>query len=243
MDISAQISSAVKHPMAVPIALGISFVGGLGFGYILGKRQAKTVYLNQTDDYEQLALDFNKTSNTAAVYSQIQDIIMTNEYDTVSEEVPEQLAEAIEDNRIQYVENEEVKVLNIFDKPDDNWDYDVELGNRSSEMPYIIHVDEFVADEMGFKQDTLTYYEGDDVMCDSMDTPVYNYSSMMGELKFGHGSNDKNVVYIRNEKLNMEWEVLRHTGMYTTEVLGNHYEKELEEDIRHANLNRKFRMD
>ena len=83
---------------------------------------------------------------------------------------------------------------------------------------------------MGYEQSTLTYYEGDDILVDEHDVPVYNHNLSVGPLNFGHGSNDKNVVYIRSERLESEFEVLREHGLYTVEVLG--YEKE--EEFRHS---------
>jgi hypothetical protein len=132
-----------------------------------------------------------------------------------------------------YEQPEEEVVINIF-KNDDGWDYEQELNNRSNEEPYILHVDEYIGEEMGFKQETLTYYEGDDIMADITDTPVYNWPTVTGPLKWGHGSKDQNVVYVRNEKLRKEYEILRHSGSFETEVIG------LEEtELQHSVL--KFR--
>jgi hypothetical protein len=134
---------------------------------------------------------------------------------------------------VEMADTEEAVVINIFTNNDD-WDYEAELQTRKFDEPYIIHVDEYVGDEMGFKQETLTYYEGDDIMADIMDTPVYNWPMVTGPLRWGHGSKDSNVVYVRNEKLKKEYEVLRHHGSFEVEVTG------LEEaELRHSVL--KFR--
>jgi hypothetical protein len=61
-------------------------------------------------------------------------------------------------------------------------------------------------------------------------------------LVFGHGSGDPNVVYIRNEKLQAEYEVLRDPGSYEIEVLGGHVEREMQEvDLKHSRQPGKFR--
>jgi hypothetical protein len=73
---------------------------------------------------------------------------------------------------------------------------------------------------MGYTQTTLTFYSGDNILADEQDSPVYNYESVVGNLRFGHGSNDSNVVYIRNEKLEAEYEVLLFDGSFEIEVLG-----------------------
>jgi hypothetical protein len=97
--------------------------------------------------------------------------------------------------------------------------------------------------EMDYNQETLTYYKGDDIVADQSDTPIYNHSGLMGDLKFGHGSGDANVVYIRNDSIQMEWEVLLHEGSFEVEVVGLQVEREYEEsDIKHAH-ERRFRPD
>ena len=139
-------------------------------------------------------------------------------------------------------------VSNIFGKRDDNagdeWDYKTEIESRDKRKPYIIHVDEYVADEMGWgSQSTITWYEADQVLCDSHDTPIYNHNEVVGELRFGHGSNDANVVYIRNEELQHEFEVLRDEGSYEEIVLGETMEREVQkQELKHSHQMR-FRDD
>lgn len=116
------------------------------------------------------------------------------------------------------IEVPEERMINIF-TVDDDWDYELEYEKRGNGI-YIIHADEYIQGDYEFKQETVTYYAEDDIMADMEDTPIYNYYDRMGELKFGHGSKDKSVVYIRNERLNREWEVLLHHGSYEVEVKG-----------------------
>lgn len=133
--------------------------------------------------------------------------------------------------------------VNIFPTNLPDWDYEAEQANRESGEPYVLHKDEFLEEESGFSQESLTYYAGDDILVDSADQPVPNYNRVMGELRFGHGSGDPNVVYIRNENVRMEWEILRHEGQYAVEVLGLEIEQKYEAtDLKHS-ADRRFRMD
>jgi len=135
-----------------------------------------------------------------------------------------------------------ILVTNVFAKEDDEWNYENELATRTKKIPYVIHEDEFILDEMGFTQETLTYYAGDDIMADGQDTPLYNYEGLMGELMFGHGTKDPNVVYIRNEGIRMEWEILRHSGFFEVEVLGHTIEDQYtDKELKHSV--QKFRDD
>lgn len=136
---------------------------------------------------------------------------------------------------------------NIFDNGDDDeWDYDLERQNRHAEEPYILHKDEFDAEEFDFDQVTVTWYETDEILTDDKDVPIYNPHTVVGELRFGHGSGDNNVLYVRNERLKAEYEVLREPGSYEVIVLGgtSDIEDEFEKsDLRHSKQPLRFRSD
>lgn len=135
----------------------------------------------------------------------------------------------------------------IFDG-DDTWDWEYERNNRSGTAAYIIHADEYNADEFGFNENiTLTWYAGDNILTDERHQIVPKPEEVVGELKFGHGSGDPNVCFIRNERLKAEYEVLRDPGSYQREVLGIDPGDEIAEeferrDIRHARRPGKFIM-
>ena len=58
--------------------------------------------------------------------------------------------------------------------------------------------------------------------------------------RFGHGCDDPNVVFIRNEKLATDFEVLRHNGSYAEEVLGL---VETDDHVEHSAMSRRRRLD
>lgn len=115
-----------------------------------------------------------------------------------------------------YLDNEPLEV-------DQTFNYEDELKNRTTEKPYVIHVDEFMTNESEYDQVSITYYEGDDVLADEKDSPVPDPDAVIGQdnlERFGHGSKDNRVVYIRNDILQMEFEVIHRDGDYAKEVLG-----------------------
>jgi hypothetical protein len=118
----------------------------------------------------------------------------------------------------------ESETVNVFAKPESgsSWDYSAEVQKRSKNHPYIIHIDEFNQNEPEHEQTTYTYFEIDDILADPRDTVVDNKVLVIGtdNLRFGHGSNDPNVVYIRNDKLSLDLEILRNHGSYSEEVSG-----------------------
>lgn len=112
------------------------------------------------------------------------------------------------------------------------WDYTEEQKKRDFSRPYIIHKNEFQEGVSAvdpqvedYNQQTLTYFEEDDVLADERDTVIdpQQRDLLVGEAnlqRFGHGSEDPNVVYVRNNKLAMDIEILRSEGSYAKEVHG-----------------------
>lgn len=122
---------------------------------------------------------------------------------------------------------EELERVDIWANRDADWDWNSELALREKLKdlgePYVVHVDEFV-DEALEDYDVFcwTYFAGDHQMVDETDNLVMAFEDHVGEgkLRFGHGSGDPNVVYIRNDELKCEYEILRDRGFYEIEVLG-----------------------
>lgn len=122
------------------------------------------------------------------------------------------------------------EVRNVFEdqKPEDDWDWEAEkqLRDAQPERPFVIHIDE--KGENDYDETTLTYYAGDDVLCSSDDTVIDNPDGIVGVInldKFGHGSNDRNIVYVRNNNLAIDIEVVRSDKTYAEEVHGFKHEE------------------
>lgn len=106
----------------------------------------------------------------------------------------------------------------------DAWDYHTEKKRRSPVRPYVIHVDER-EEQQAYDGVTWIYYEADDVLCNERDEVVDmpDRERVIGESnlnKFGHGSNNSEIVYIRNDQLEMDVEIVRTEGSYAEEVHG-----------------------
>ena len=91
------------------------------------------------------------------------------------------------------------------------------------DKPVVIEQDEFHAQESGYGQGTLTYYEEDGALADEADQLIESINDVVGQenmYKFGYMSSDPNVVHVRNPRLQLEWEVIRNPGSYAREVQG-----------------------
>lgn len=250
-------SSVLNNKWTVPVVVGVSsFTLGAVGGWVLGRRSVfKDIFAamekqnidTQTPD-NQLAFDFDEQELADVVqlhpkevihqeYSFVDDLDAVDEYTEYELDWDAELS--LEEDELEDAQ----EINNIFAGSDEEWDYDKELMSRGTD-PYVIHVDEFVADEMGFDQRTYTYYAEDNILADDNDIPVYNHANVVGPLRFGHGSKDPSLVYIRNEKTQSEYEIIRHTGSFAVEVRGLEIESQYEEqELRHARGPQRFRMD
>jgi hypothetical protein len=73
------------------------------------------------------------------------------------------------------------------------------------------------------EQTSLTYFAGDDVLVDERDQVMRDIDATVGLenlQKFGHGSNDPLVVYVRNPRLEVDYEISKSDGTFATEVHG-----------------------
>lgn len=227
-----EISMNSSSSKLIPAAIGLlAFGAGLGIGYILGRR----------GNYEVI-----KLGDRMPEVRPPRVIIDENELNKDGEE---KFREAIVDSKELITVNESPIETNVFatvETEDDHWNYDEEIKRRNPLEPYIIHRDEFFAEEMAtedYIQSTLTYYAGDNILVDEDDKPIYNHHQVVGELVFGHGSGDPNCVYIRNMTRQTEYEVLRDPGLYSVEVLGLEIENnERVKNLKHSR-ERKFRQE
>lgn len=258
--------------LVIPAAVGVvAFCGGLGLGYILGSQRKVTVYRDAPDTQPRteerppkvVIEESTEIETDSSFEMKHEPIVLTPNPDpadiTVDEEAVARIADlthtwgypkALELFRAERDGSGEddydpvdEEVVNVFAGTSGKWDYDEELKHRTKDAPYVVHKDEFWAEESGYDQTTLTYFKGDNILVDDKDVPIYNFEQVIGPLKFGHGSGDPNVFHIRNDKHEAEYEILLDRGSYAVEILGLDatQETEKEEALRHSS--KKFRPD
>lgn len=92
-------------------------------------------------------------------------------------------------------------------------------SKRSSSLIYLIS-DEFLGEI--YPIESLTYYERDNVLCDKNDSVVDDISMVVGDAleHFGDHCGDKDMVYVRNCSISMEYEITRVNGYYAAKIYG-----------------------
>jgi hypothetical protein len=144
-------------------------------------------------------------------------------------------------------QSEELEVRNLFHDnapPEDTWDWHEERRKRSPLNPYVIHIEER-DDNAAYDSVTWTYYEEDDVLCRENDevVSVEERDKVVGEAnleKFGHGSGDAAIVYVRNDQIEVDFEIVRSPNSYAEEVHGF---DPSEPEIRHAHRRTRVSID
>lgn len=136
-----------------------------------------------------------------------------------------------------------VQPQNIFERPasadvvDPHWDYAAENRTRDPEVPYTIHQDEFKQGREGYEQHTLTYFEGDDTLCNENDHVIEDQDATIGLgnlSRFGQGSGDPNIVYVRNEEMQLDFEIVHSDRKFAVEVHGF-----ADDEIQHSSMKRR----
>lgn len=222
--------------------LGGASVGAY-FGYIFAYEKASEEYKKIVDTELQEAKEyytkFHKTGEYADPVELAKDYIQEENVEDYDEEVqdaikalkdysPENPAEENPEKQSEIEKAEVVESIqkNVFDTVPENeaeFDYQAEHDKRIHGKPFIVTQEQFFENELEHEQITITYFEGDDVLSDEQDKPVENVDKIVGNDnldKFGYGSNDPNVVYVRNDDLHLDFEIIHSDGKYTEEVLG-----------------------
>jgi hypothetical protein len=120
---------------------------------------------------------------------------------------------------------------------EEDFDYEAEVARRSPNEPYVITHEEFMTNENDWEQHSVVYFNGDDTLVDEQDMPIPDIEVMIGSEnleRFGDGSKDPRIVYIRNEAKEMDFEVRLDDNSFGEQTAGF---------IKHSAPRRRFRSD
>lgn len=211
-----------------------SAIAGFGVAYLAFNKRVKAKYAKMAEDEIQVMKDHYMAKADA----KIERVQKPDLAEVVNElgyrEEPHEVIAVKEDTVVAVVEEviEDAVVVepntrNIFEEVEERatreWDYAAEVKSRTPNAPYIIHEDEFRTNDEGYMQAQLVYYEADDVLADEDDTVIDDQDDMVGVEnleRFGHGSGDPSIVFIRNDRRKTDMEIIRSSGSFVEEVHG-----------------------
>ncbi len=101
----------------------------------------------------------------------------------------------------------------------------IDLGEsvREPGRPYLITEEDFMQNEHDFSQTTFTYYAGDRILTNERDDVMDQVNQIVGHSNLEairDLPDDKNTIYVRNEKYDSDYEIVVSQGKYSTEVAG-----------------------
>jgi hypothetical protein len=95
-------------------------------------------------------------------------------------------------------------------------------ANRDTTQPYVISVLEFGECEPGWQQVSITLYKADWVLTDDKEQPIRDVHGTVGPLSlngFGGISGNSSTRFIRNERLELDFEITLDHRAYADAVL------------------------
>lgn len=244
----------------------ISFVAGGGLSYFVAKKKLSAEYearleeeidntkrhyailrkegeyADPTNAFEQYAGQIEQNEKEAEA---LLDNLSYRSEDDVQAEAPVEteadLARAEEAQRIQRNVFKDARSANSY------FDYEEEMKTRSPDEPYVITEDEWEQNDGDFDQVEVTYFEEDDVLIDDRSDVIPDSDGTVGDhnlTRFGHGAKSRDIVHVRNERMRIDFLVVRSHKSYTEDVLGFRTD-DSSTSLRHSDSRgapRKFRL-
>ncbi len=116
--------------------------------------------------------------------------------------------------------------LVIQKKVDKFRDLSDKRSNSSSE-PYVLSIEEYMEEE-AHEKITLTYFDEDETLINEREEIITDVIRVLGPdalTNFGVGSDDDNIVYVRDDRNSLDFEVILDPRSYMEVVLGERPEK------------------
>lgn len=212
------------------------FLAGVAVGYFLAENRLRKEYADLADaEIELMREHFGKTrepkeefnhpeqdihearlrESTVVTVDKASDLVDKTEYETTVYNRYFQEDEKVEEGEKEEVDEEVKESPKSTPIPKDMLDdfklSDYDKRARKAKKPYVIHTEEYSNEEAGYSQSTIMYFPNDDILLDENDDileEVEMYVGMHNLTRFGERSGDQNVVYIRNPRIEHEYEVV-----------------------------------
>lgn len=200
-----------NHSIQLAGASALAFcVGALASYFVTRKYLAEKFEAQAQEDIQDVKRHYNVPTKPETPEAALEQFVPQDDISSKAKDVVEKI---LEDNSYALV---------VDNVEDTTWDYKTEIANRDADIPYVIHYDEFMENEHQHEQVTLTYYETNQVLVDDKDEPLNDMDIVGVEnlTRFGYGSNDENVVYIRNETIGIDIELVYSGLDFARDILG-----------------------
>lgn len=215
----------------IATAVGVgSFAAGLAVGFKLAERRLVVQFEERLE---------KETASMRVFYRQVKNPYSTPEEAVADLIAPKVAAEVLTeyqggDNKVAYHKITKAEIKPIIDPEEEEalkaeFGEEVEINQHNvfeekhdPTVPYLISEEEYMQNDSGYQQVSLTYYELDRKVTDERDDLIENVESTIGldfELNFGRNATDPNMAYVRNERLSLDFEIAKDERSYAKQVL------------------------
>jgi hypothetical protein len=217
------------------LLLGAALGAGVGsvLGWYIARRQMEKELINELMGIKKYYADKARAAAPAGEDSDAGERAEATVADPGGVRTAGRVITQIADPTIELVlrpRHPELEGLEVVGPGDDGEDEDegddddspAEPVVRDTTRPYVISLEEFRDDNETYSKISVTYYVLDDTLTDERDAPIRDTSIVGADYQehFGEDSNDPDIVHIRNDKLQVDFEIARKNESYTHSVLG-----------------------
>lgn len=235
----------VNKALIREIGIGITSAGlATGITYVLTKKHFQKYADEQIESVKETYKALRKEDEYATPESAVEHLRELREekaevlselqkYDNyLSDEgyvqVPDPTPEDLEDNGMNVAEPAPVigtpvhryTVTDHLPDPDEDLP---PIDEPDDVKPYLIRVGEWHEEYDKHAKISITYYAEDGKLADETDTPINDIGNTVGVqnlTRFGEGSEDDDLLYVRNSRLNIDYEITRDPRSFYQGVYG-----------------------
>lgn len=213
-------------------------VGGLavggGTGYLVAQKHLAAKYEAQV---------LNEINSVKATYDKLSKELIANSQKEPLREAVEELLPAAEEEIQEYERNVhrytaeqivEVAVGAVTEEDigEDGMDHQTYnifkaqqklLDERDPNKPYLIGIEDYSDPPSGYDSLTVNYYPENNILVDERDLAIDLVEETVGEFnltQFGQQGNEDHIIYVRNERVQADFEIVRHEGSFMESAFG-----------------------
>lgn len=181
--------------------------------------------MNEKIESVEMAFKARNTRNDARNVQDIKgtDKTLKNSDYEASKVILEQKVDHFGYNSIKHAVLDEETGLDVGDI-EDKYAEEESPNDDGKRAPYVIDADEFAANTPYNNQVTMMYFPHQKILVDDITGEFEDIESSVGQINMNLlADGDEDVVYIRNDNLSIDYEVIRSASDYNPETNGTRY--------------------
>ena len=218
-----------RNQLKVLAAFGIGSVLGSAVTYVLSKKNFQEELEREIQDVKDNYRILRKED-----YESPTDYLEKNRPDSIKDDI---LAEVEVNQIVAYAKasdelKEQIVNYNAFSRdevpdkellPEDANEllYQNLLATRTDDAPFLISVNEYFDEMREYQKLSITYFAGDNIVCYEDDSVMLDPEQSFGLInlsRFGVKSDSEHIVYVRNPRISVDYEIVRDDGQYADMV-------------------------